>query len=381
MSKGTKKHKTVAFCGTRGLPATYGGFETAVDEISRRFVESNYDCEVFCRLSSGAKLVENHEGRRLAYVRGSNNRKLETFISSIQTGWYIWQRRQEYDFIFWFNNANFPGILMTRLARIPMAVNVDGLEWRRAKWSWPFKAYYILTSFLISRFCKNLIADSRAIQTYYRKKFFKKTSFIPYGAGESRSVNESRRQSVLAQYGLEEGRYFLQITRLEPDNIPLEIALGFKESGLDQAGFKMVLVGYKEKTSYTEQIKALSGKTGVEVLEAVYDPEVLAILRQGCFCYIHGNSVGGTNPALLEAMAACRLIMAVDNAFSREVLGDERNFFKPNEIRASLKKTVDLADQSKSMRQRLVRKYDWREVAKSYMLLSEGKSPNNLERP
>ncbi|MGB9880923.1 MAG: DUF1972 domain-containing protein, partial [Anaerolineae bacterium] len=182
---GVGKRQAVAFCGTRGIPASYGGFETAVDEISRFFVAAGYDCEVFCRRSAQSNaevLPDSHEGRRLVYVRGSNSRKLDTFVSSLQTGWYLWRHRRRYAFVFWFNNANFPGIVMTLLARIPMAVNTDGLEWRRAKWSWPFKLYYLITSFLICSLCRTLISDAVEIKRFYRKWFLKDTVFIPNGA-------------------------------------------------------------------------------------------------------------------------------------------------------------------------------------------------------
>ena len=151
---------TIAFCGTRGLPADYGGFETAVDEISSRFVQNGFSVEVFCRLSHSGKILDEYEGRRLITVKGSARRSLETFVSSFQTGLYLIKHRKEYKHVFWFNNANFPGIFMTLLAGIPFTVNTDGLEWRRKKWSLPFRAYYFVTSWLISRFAPHLISDS-----------------------------------------------------------------------------------------------------------------------------------------------------------------------------------------------------------------------------
>ena len=141
--------KPVAFCGTRGVPANYGGFETAVDEISRRLASRDLNCVVFCRASSRNRMPKWHNGRRLVYVKGSRVRALDTFVSAFQTGWHLLRHRGEYGHVFWFNNANLPGILLTLLARVPTSVNTDGLEWRRAKWSPPFKAYYFLSSFLI----------------------------------------------------------------------------------------------------------------------------------------------------------------------------------------------------------------------------------------
>lgn len=367
----------IAFCGTRGLPANYGGFETAVDEITRRFIRKGYPCDVFCRESSSSELLDSHEDRRLVYVSGSRFRQLDTFMSSIQTGWHLWRHRRRYKYVFWFNNANFPGILITILAGIPTSVNTDGLEWRRAKWSLPFKAYYFLSSFLICRLCKTLIADSRAIQAYYKKLFSKATEFIPYGTPSTAPfefLDNGTHKAILAKHGLVEGRYFLQITRFEPDNLPLEVAEGFRKSGLWKDGFKMVLVGYKDATAYASKIKSLAGQDGVVVMDAIYDPQVLFVLRRNCFCYVHGNSVGGTNPALLEAMATCPRIMAVNGPFSREVLGELGLFFDHHDILSSFKSALSLGDQSLPLRQRVSSLYRWDEVAESYVRLAKGGS-------
>jgi len=367
---------TIAFCGTRGVPANYGGFETAVDEISCRFVTHGYNCEVFCRLSSSDKPLERHQGRRLVYVRGSNNRKLDTFVSSIQTGWYLWRHRKRYAHVLWFNNANFPGILLTRLARIPMSVNTDGLEWRRAKWSWPFKVYYFSSSFLVSRFCRSLVSDSHALQSYYHRRFFKKTSFIPYGVPDTPAVPESRQIEILKRFDLEKNRYFLQITRIEPDNLPLQVASAFQDSGLGDKGFKMVFVGYKDPTPYAQQLIAYDGRYGIQVRDALYDQETLYVLRKHCYCYVHGNSVGGTNPALLEAMAVCHRVMAINCEFSREVLGDMGLFFDPANIASAFHAAVRLEEHSTDMQRRISRRYQWDDVVDSYMRLAERKPAN-----
>jgi len=277
-------NKAVAFCGTRGVPANYGGFETAVDEISGRFVERGYDCVVFCRELSSGERLESHEGRRLVYVKGSSIRKLDTFVSAFQTGWHLLRRREEYGHVFWFNNANLPGILLTLLARIPASVNTDGLEWRRAKWSWPFKAYYFLSSFLVSRLCKSVISDSRAIQSYYKTTVWKDTQFVPYGIPDVPEGSVEKTSATLKRYGLVGKRYFLQITRFEPDNLPLDTARAFQMSGLAKDGFKLLLVGFQHETPYALQVKAMSNVDGIVVADAVYDAEILTALRSNCFC-------------------------------------------------------------------------------------------------
>lgn len=362
----------VAFCGTRGVPANYGGFETAVDEISRRFAARGIACEVFCRASDASELPTEHDGRRLAYVRGSRRRSLDTFVSSFQTGWKLWRDRKQYTHVFWFNNANLPGILMTRLASIPMSLNTDGLEWRRAKWRGPFKAYYFIASALLTRVCRTLISDSHGIQRYYAQRFGAQTTFIPYGVPPSMAASTDREAKILAEWGVERGKYFLQVTRVEPDNLPLEIARAFVQSGLAARGIQLLSIGYKDPTPYAAQLKALDGNNGVRVSPGVYDPEVLHVLRKHCLAYLHGNTVGGTNPALLEAMAVCPRVAAIDCEFSREVLGGTGWFFTVAELATLLAALTECPDQSAAMAARVGERYDWDAVAACYADLAAG---------
>ena len=293
-------------------------------------------------------------------------------MSSFQTGWRLLRNRKEYDYVLWFNNANLPGIVLTLLARIPMAINTDGLEWRRAKWKLPFKAYAFLSSFLVARLCKSLISDARAIQSYYKKTFFKDTYFVPYGVPDVLEVPSQRESTILERYGLVAGRYFLQLTRFEPENLVLDTAKAFEDSGLAKQGFKLLLLGYKD-TPYARQVKAMSGKDGIVVPDYESDLEVKTVLWSNCFCYVHGNSVGGTNPGLLEAMANCPRVIAIDVPFSREVLGNTGRFFTLDNMAESLRDVLNYPDQSAAMQNRVRSHYDWDAVAESYMRLVEGR--------
>jgi len=359
----------IAFCGTRGLPANYGGFETAVDEISRRFVRAGFGCDVFCRSGKPGDLpITTHHGRGLIHVRGSRRRTLDTFVSSIQTGLYLWRHRHQYRHALWFNNANLPGILLTWLARIPMTVNTDGLEWRRAKWSWPFKLYYIFSSLAVSILCRSLVSDSLALQNYYQRRFLRQTSFIPYGAPRHTETPPERQRRILNSLGLEPGRFFLQITRIEPDNLPLEIAVGFADSKLSREGYSMVTVGYKDDSPYARKLLAFNGRYGIHVLNAIYDQNILYTLRANCYWYLHGNSVGGTNPALLEAMACCPRVLALECEFSREVLGNTGTYFDRDNIAAAFRQ-IPPAFSTEAMFNRVHALYQWDAVAESYMRL------------
>ena len=368
-------NKRIAFAGTRGLPASYGGFETAVDEITRRFVKAGYACDVFCRRSHSKQMPAEDNGRRLIYVRGADNPRLETFVSAFQTGWYLLKHRRNYDHVFWFNNANLPGILLSLLAGLPVTVNTDGLEWRRRKWAAPFKAYYFLASGLISLVVPRLIADSIGIKDYYSTIFRRETHLIPYGIPDPVDVPQARQAEILDGFGLEPGGYFLQITRFEPDNLPLEAARGFVDSGLAGQGFRFVFVGWREETPYALMLKQESEQhPALLVLPAVYDPGMLFTLRANCFAYVHGNSVGGTNPALLEAMTDCPRILAYDVVFNREVLAGAGLYFKEDNLAAVFRAAVTQPDQRNVFKKRVFW-YNWDAVAGSYRNIVEQRVP------
>ncbi|QGG55272.1 DUF1972 domain-containing protein [Paenibacillus sp. B01] len=361
--------RRVAFCGTRGIPAAYGGFETAVDEITIRLQNNEYQCDVFCR-SMEDREPEFVDERRIIFIKGSENRKLDTFISSINTGLYLLKNRKEYDFVFWFNNANLPGIFITRIIGIPMAVNTDGLEWRRAKWSLPFKLYYFLSSLFISLICKNLISDSQGIKDYYYKKFKKRTIMIPYGAPNPIEIRDQRKDEILQEYAVMKNKYFIQITRFEPDNLPLKVIESFIKSKLYEDGYQFLLIGYKDSNNYSEQILKYDGGYGVRVLNALYDKEKLQVLRENAFSYVHGNSVGGTNPALLEAMTSSQRVMAIDIVFSHEVLGELGTYFKIENLHHKFKEILKSESNQKLLKLSVEKKYDWNDVAEKYKNIS-----------
>jgi len=343
-------------------------------------MKRGYNCEVFCRRSSYAKELDEYEGRKLVYVNGSKSRMLDTFVSSFQTGWHLIRNRKRYLFVFWHNNANCPGVMMTLLARIPMAINTNGLEWRREKWSLPFKLYYYVSTWLIALFCDKLVSDSIEIRRFYKEHFNVKSHYIPYGVRPAAGIMDARAKEILDDLGLTEGKFFSQVTRIEPDNLPYEAAVGFVDSGLWRDGFKMVVVGYKEPHPYATKLKALDGNSGVIVMDACYDQDVLAALRTKCFAYVHGNHAGGTNPALLEAMLSCPRIMAIDVNYSREVLGETAHFFDPSKIAAAYHAILSYRDCSEELRTRLHKYYRWDEVAEAYMRLSENKDADYKPR-
>jgi glycosyltransferase involved in cell wall biosynthesis len=158
--------------------------------------------------------------------------------------------------------------------------------------------------------------------------------------------------------------------------LPLEIAQGFLECGLTESGYQYVAVGFRGDSSYALACSHLTEQeNGVRVLPAIYDPQVLFTLRMNCFAYVHGNSVGGTNPALLEAMATCPRILAIDVPFSREVLAGAGWYFTEGAIAAAFRQIAGQPEQRGAYLRR-AGWYDWDAVASAYMQIVDGKIPS-----
>jgi glycosyltransferase involved in cell wall biosynthesis len=270
------------------------------------------------------------------------------------------------DAAFLFNAANAPLLPLLRAARIPVATHVDGLEWKRAKWGGAGRRYYRAAEALAVRWSDALIADADGIADYYRREFDADTTLLTYGAPLI-SPGSDR----LAELGLEPGGYHLAVARFEPENHVDVIVDGYRRSA---AVKPLVVVGsapYSDE--YTRLVHAL-GDERVRFLGGVWDQEQLDQLYASCHTYLHGHSVGGTNPSLLRALGAGAAVVAFDVDFNREVACDAGRYFRDADDVAAL---VDAAEADPAATARagerareLAGRYDWDEVAAGYERLA-----------
>jgi glycosyltransferase involved in cell wall biosynthesis len=202
----------IAMVGTRGVPARYGGFETAVEEVGRRLVERGHEVVVYCRTGCGAADAPlTLLGMELVHLPAARKRSLETLSHSALSVGHLLRHRVDAAFI--FNAANAPLLPVLRAARIPVATHVDGLEWKRAKWGDLGRRYYRLAEALAVRWSDALIADARGIADYYAREFGASTTLLRYGAPLIRPGAER-----LADLGLQPRGYHLVVARFEPEN-------------------------------------------------------------------------------------------------------------------------------------------------------------------
>ncbi|MCI9871129.1 DUF1972 domain-containing protein [Arthrobacter humicola] len=369
------KHKAVrraglriALVGTRGVPAHYGGFETCVEEVGRRLAERGHLVTVYCRSGNGIDTrVKEYEGMQLVHLPALRRRSLETLSHTGLSVAHLLFRRADATIV--FNAANAPWLPLLRLARIPVATHMDGLEWKRAKWGTLGKRYYRWAERFSVRFSNALIADAAGIRDYYRATFNAATQLISYGA----PLLAPREPERLAGIGLSSGQYHLVVARLEPENHVHMIVEGYVRSA---AKLPLVVVGTTPYGQEYSQKVQDSADSRVRFLGGVWDQELLDELYANALVYWHGHSVGGTNPSLLRAIGAGTATNAFDVNFNREVLESAGEYFRdPADVarlaedsEARLAGTRSRGSQARE----IAAKYDWDLVADLYETLCYG---------
>lgn len=358
----------IAFIGTRGVPAHYGGFETAVEEVGSRLAASGHDIHVYSR--DMTTKLRTFRGMTLHHMPAVRRKVLETLshsaISALHAGWML-----RPDFAFIFNVANVPFAMALRSARVPSAIHVDGLEWQRAKWSGWGARYFRMAERLATRSTVPIIADARAIQQYLLDRYGRESVHIAYGAYPA-----SLRQGHLDALQLRTRRYFLVVARFEPENHVLEIVAAYSRAS--GCTWPMIVVGDAPYSSdYVAKIRQVARVgTGVRLVGAIWDQEMLDSLYAGAGAYIHGHSVGGTNPSLLRASAAGAPVIAHDNVFNREVCAGGAEYFGDESELIGLLEAYEahVAEREKVAsltRDVVLKSYDWDRVAKQYEELAQ----------
>lgn len=354
----------VALLGTRGVPAQYGGFETAVEEIGRRLAERGYQVTVYCR-NPGQSQTE-YLGMQLVNAPAVRHRMAETLShTTVSVAHAITRRRP--DAVLLLNAGNAPLLPALRAARIPTAIHLDGLESRRAKWRGMGARYYQWAEASAIRNGQIVIADAQAIADHVEQKFGRTCVVIPYGA-ELIDPPAAR----LAELDLQPGDYHLVVARFEPENHVLEAVVGYRASGQQRP---LVVVGSAPYSQwYIDAVEqAAAGDERIHLVGAVYDQELLDQLYAHATTYIHGHSVGGTNPSLLRAMGAGTAVLAFDVEFNREVTDGQALFWATSEDLTAHFNRLDEASMIEQLiglrqasRDRVRTAYQWETVTDDY---------------
>jgi glycosyltransferase involved in cell wall biosynthesis len=350
--------------GTRGVPARYGGFETAVEEVGSRLVTMGHDVVVYCR---GDDRSDRYLGMRRVRLPALRHPIMETLSHTALSVGHLLAHRTDVALV--FNAANAPLLPFIKAARIPVAVHVDGLEWQRAKWGPNGRRYYLANERLSVRWADELISDAVGIQDYYRERYQAESRFLAYGSPIIPAPDPVR----LAELDLAPGGYHLVVARMEPENHVDVIVEGYRRSG---ALLPLVVVGsvpYPSEHERTVQTLAASDSR-IRMVGGVWDQDLLNSLYAGSASYLHGHSVGGTNPSLLRAMGAGATVIAWEVNFNREVLGDTGRFFANATDLAAAVEEIEADPLSaralgEGARKRASVEYRWDDVAEGYQEL------------
>ncbi|TQJ30615.1 glycosyltransferase [Microbacterium sp. SLBN-146] len=349
--------------GTRGVPAAYGGFETAVEEVGKRLAERGHDVVVYTRGAEDRR--SEYLGMRIVHLPAVPQKQLETLSHTAVSALHAVGRDRP-DVAFVFNAANSPFLPLLRWRGIPVALHMDGLEWRRSKWGPRGRAYYRWAEQQGVRTADALIADAPGIADYYLHQFDAPTELIRYGA----PLIDDVPHDPIRAWDLEPGGYHLVVARFEPENHVLEIVQGFHESGSRR---KLVVVGAAPYSAeYTQAVHAVaSADDRIVMLGRVDDQAALDALYAHAHTYIHGHSVGGTNPSLLRAMGARTAVIAYDVEFNREVLDGHAWLFGNTRELARCIESVEqngesVRRMSDEVRERAASAFRWDDVADQY---------------
>ena len=351
----------IALLGTRGIPANYGGFETFAEELSTRLVERGHSVVVYCRERHSEGF---YRGVRLQYLPTIRHKYFDTLAHTLFSMLHLLVHRA--DAALYCNGANAIFTLPPRLFGIPVALNVDGIERKRKKWNRAAKAWYFLSEWLAT-FCPTVvITDARTIEDYYRTRWRKKSVFIPYGADTGRVASTG----ALDRLGLEPGRYLLYVSRMERENHPLEVREAFEGVA---TGFKLALIGdapYAQE--YIRQVR--DTKDSRIVMPGAIYGEGYRELGSHCFAYIHATEVGGTHPALIEAMGRGALVLYRNTPENAEVAGDAGIPFEPEELRVKIAGVLNMSEAERDRfrrraEARVRERYSWDAVTAEYAAL------------
>jgi glycosyltransferase involved in cell wall biosynthesis len=364
MQEGHTSRKTVRILGTHGVPANYGGFETAAENVALFLVSRGWRVIVYCQSDGPGPMVEDRwQG-------------IERIIIPVDLPG--WRGTSKFDWLCIAHASRFRDVCLTygyntgiynyrlRLRGISNIINMDGIEWSRARWGLVKQGILYVNERFAALFGNHLIADHPAIEKYlWTRAPKRKISTITYGADPCPYAPVD---SVIALH-LEPGRYLTLIARPIPENSILELVRAFSAR---PRGYKLVVLGdYQPDRDVYHQSVISAASEEVVFAGPIYDKLVVQALRFHGVAYLHGHTVGGTNPSLVEAMAAGNAVIAHDNQYNRWTVGDGALFFDSTES-ADACISLLLSDETTRLRlkanslQRYEEEFTWERVAGQY---------------
>jgi len=366
----------IAILGTRGIPASYGGFETFAEHLATRLVARGHEVTVYCRSHYVSPRQLEFHGVRLQVLPTIQHKYFDTVVHTFLSAVHAIPNR--FDAALICNAANAPFAPILRFTGTPVAINVDGLEHKRKKWGRLGRRYYRLAEYLSTLLPNEMVTDAQVIQNYYLAQHKAKSTMIAYGSEVERRPD----RAVVRKWRVEPNRYVLYVSRLEPENNAHLVIEAFKRV---RTAYRLLVVGdapYAEQ--YINDLKARArGDKRIIFTGFVFGQDYRA-LQQNAYCYVHATEVGGTHPALVEAMGYGNCVLTLATPENMEVVG-EAGIPYADEFDLSEKLQRVLRDGSlvhayrNRAQLRAQSHYDWDHVVNQYEQLFARMSGNTVE--
>jgi len=358
----------IAMIGLRGIPHTYGGGEEFILHVAPRLACRGHNVIVYCRSGYYPDRQATWNGVQRIFYPAPEHKSLGQFVHSAFATLDASFRRP--DIVYAHTLPSGPHTLLPWLLRRRVVVNVNGMDWARAKWGPAGKAYFRAAARIVLRTATAIVNDSQAMRKYYLDRYGRDSYFIAYGA----EIQTSTHPEILQKYDLRPHDYYLIASRLVPENNADLIIQAFMRSPSRR---QLVVAGAANYPSkWVDDLVALKDRR-VRFLGHVSDPEHVKELHCNCYAYLHGHSLGGTNPALLKALGCGNCVVALDTPFNREVLVDPQGadfgLLFPKEVPAlvniitSLDRDGNRAEQFRALAPERIRQaYTWDFIADEY---------------
>jgi len=352
----------IALLGSRGIPAAYGGYETFMEELSVRLVERGHRGTVYCRSHFTPPEMTEYRGVELVVLPTVASKYLDTPVHTLLS--CLTAAPRDYDVALVVNSVNVLFVPLLQVGEIPTALHVDGIEKRRAKWGAPGRAAYALAERLAARVPDVLVTDAEVIRRHYLERYDAESTAIAYGV----DPEPLPAGPTLDRLGLDSRRYHLYVSRFEPENNPHRVAAAYRDV---EGDLPLVMVG---GAPYANRfIESFTRDADPRILfpGPIYGEGYRELLSHAA-TYIHATEVGGTHPALVEAMGYGNCIVVNDAPENREVAGDDALYFEAHDL-ASLPRALAAAavpERATALRAaaaaRAADRYNWDRVCSQY---------------
>ncbi len=354
----------VSIIGTVGVPANYGGFETLVEQLVRHNQNDDLQYAVYCSNKSYSDERWVYHGAKTEYI-GLNANGIQSIPYDIVS---LLKASRRSDVILVLGVSGCAFLPLFRLfSKKKLIINIDGLEHRRDKWNKWVRKFLKFSEKQAVKYGDVIVTDNKGITDYVTEEYGKPSELIAYGGDHVLTeVTDELTDKVLKDYGLAKNDYALAICRIEPENNVHLILEAF-----EKAGKKLVFIGNWQKSEYGRSLaEKYQDSKYVRITPAVYDLNVLNVIRSNCSVYLHGHSAGGTNPSLVEAMFFGKPLIAFDVVYNRESTENRAAYFKSvDELVNLLNGPKEEYDNGEAMLEIAERRYKWEIIAKQYEAL------------